>query len=204
MKIAIVKEKIAAEKRVAASPETVKKLLALGAQVFVETGAGVTAAITDEMYRAAGAQVVSLDVAYGNTDVFLRVRHPSSDELKKMKKGALVIGILSPYQEKELVKAYAAQGVTAMAMELVPRITRARARWPVADNSGGFESARCNSAASTSAESSAARKPSLPLVMTSALPQAVCARQGTPQAIASSTALDKPSKMDGAASRSSA
>ncbi len=126
MKITIVKEKLSAEKRVAASPETVKKLAALGADVFVVTGAGLGAAMTDDMYRAAGAQVVSEDEAYNNADVFLRVRHPAADEIAKMKKGALMIGILSPYQEKDLLKAYAAQGITAMAMELVPRITRAQ------------------------------------------------------------------------------
>ncbi|MFH1157410.1 MAG: Re/Si-specific NAD(P)(+) transhydrogenase subunit alpha [Pseudomonadota bacterium] len=126
MKIAIARDKLAAEKRVAASPETVRKLMALGAEVFVVTGAGTAASMTDDMYRAAGAQVVSEDEAYRDADVVLRVRHPSAEELGKMKKGALMIGMLSPYQEKELVRAYAAQGITAMAMELVPRITRAQ------------------------------------------------------------------------------
>ena len=126
MKIAIAKEKLDAEKRVAASPETVKKLIALGAEVSVVAGAGVAAAMTDEAYRTAGAQVVSEDEVYKNADVVLRVRHPGADEVSKMKKGAVMIGILSPYQEKDLLKAYAAQGVTAMAMEFVPRITRAQ------------------------------------------------------------------------------
>ena len=126
MKIAIAKEKLDAEKRVAASPETVKKLIALGAEVSVVAGAGVAAAMTDEAYRTAGAQVVSEDEAYKNAGVVLRVRHPGADEVSKMKKGAVMIGILSPYQEKDLLKAYAAQGVTAMAMEFVPRITRAQ------------------------------------------------------------------------------
>jgi NAD(P) transhydrogenase subunit alpha len=126
MKIAIAREKLVAEKRVAASPETVKKLTALGAEVSVVSGAGVAAAITDEAYRAAGAQVGSEDDVYKDADVVFRVRHPAADEIAKMKKGAIMIGILSPYQEKDLLKAYAAQGVTAMAMELVPRITRAQ------------------------------------------------------------------------------
>jgi NAD(P) transhydrogenase subunit alpha len=126
MKIVIAKEKLDAEKRVAATPETVKKLAALGAEVAVVSGAGIAAAITDEAYRAAGAQVVSEDEAYKNADVIFRVRHPAADEIGKMKKGAVLVGILSPYQEKDLLKAYAAQGVTAMAMELVPRITRAQ------------------------------------------------------------------------------
>jgi len=126
MKIAIAKDRLAAEKRVAASPETVKKLIALGAEVFVVSGAGTAASMTDDMYRLAGANVVAEDEAYSNADVVLRVRHPSAEELKKIKKGAAMIGILSPYQEKDLLKAYAAQGITAMAMELVPRITRAQ------------------------------------------------------------------------------
>jgi len=126
MKIAIAKDTLAAEKRVAASPETVRKLESLGAEVFVVTEAGTAASITDDMYHAAGAQIVSEDEAYKDADVVLRVRHPSANELKKMKKGALMIGILSPYQEKDLIKAYAEQGITAMTMELVPRITRAQ------------------------------------------------------------------------------
>ncbi|MCK5554864.1 MAG: NAD(P)(+) transhydrogenase (Re/Si-specific) subunit alpha, partial [Alphaproteobacteria bacterium] len=126
MKIAIAKDMLAAEKRVAASPETVRKLESLGAEVFVVTGAGATASMTDDMYHAAGAQIVSEDEAYKDADIVLRVRHPSANELGKMKKGALMIGILSPYQEKDLVKAYAKQGVTAMATELIPRITRAQ------------------------------------------------------------------------------
>ena len=126
MKIAIAKEKITAEKRVAATPETVKKLIALGAEVSVVSGAGITAAITDEAYRAAGAQVGSEDEVYKDADVVFSVRHPAADEIARMKKGAVLVGILSPYQEKDLLKAYAAQGVTAMAMEFVPRITRAQ------------------------------------------------------------------------------
>lgn len=126
MKITIAKEKLMAEKRVAASPETVKKLAALGAEVFVVTGAGMGASVTDEMFRAAGAKVVAEDEAYKDADVILKVRHPAPDEISRMKKGAVLVGILSPYQEKDLLKAYAAQGVTAMAMELVPRITRAQ------------------------------------------------------------------------------
>lgn len=126
MKIAVGKEKIGAEKRVAASPETVKKLIGLGAEVFVATGAGTASAMTDEMYKSAGAKVMSEDEAYKDADIVLRVRHPDKNEISKIKKGALLIGILSPYQEKDLIKSYAAQGLTAVAMELVPRITRAQ------------------------------------------------------------------------------
>ncbi len=126
MKIAIAKDKLAAEKRVAASPETVRKLIALGAEVFVVAGAGTGSSVSDDAYRAAGATVAAEDEAYRDADVVLRVRHPAVDEIRKMKKGALLIGMLSPYQEKDLLKAYAERGLAAMAMELVPRITRAQ------------------------------------------------------------------------------
>jgi len=126
MKLSIGKETIAAEKRVAASPETVRKFISLGADVYVEQGAGLAAAVTDQMYADAGAKVVSQDEAYKDADVVLRVRHPAAAEIAKMKKGALLLGMLAPYQEKEALKAYAAQGVTAVSMELVPRITRAQ------------------------------------------------------------------------------
>ncbi|MBU6474520.1 MAG: Re/Si-specific NAD(P)(+) transhydrogenase subunit alpha [Alphaproteobacteria bacterium] len=126
MKIAIAKENLEAENRVAASPETVKKLIGLGAEVVVASGAGAAAAMTDAAYGAAGAKIVAQGEVYNDADVIFRVRHPAAEEVSKMKKGALLIGILSPYQEKDLLKAYAAQGVTAMAMEFVPRITRAQ------------------------------------------------------------------------------
>jgi len=126
MKIAIGRETLPNEKRVAASAETVKKFIGLGAEVFVESGAGAGAAVTDQMYTDAGAKVVSQDAAYKDADVILRVRQPTAAEVAKMKKGALLIGLLAPYQEKELLKAYAAQGVAAFSMELVPRITRAQ------------------------------------------------------------------------------
>jgi H+-translocating NAD(P) transhydrogenase subunit alpha len=126
MKIAIAKETLPAEKRVAATPETVKKLIALGAEVAVEQGAGVNAAVPDETYAMAGAKILSSADIYKDADVILRVRHPAIAEVQKMKKGAVLVGLLAPYQEKEALKACAAQGVTAFSMELVPRITRAQ------------------------------------------------------------------------------
>ena len=126
MKIAIAKETLPAEKRVAATPETVKKLIALGAEVSVEQGAGLSASMPDDAYAAAGAKVVSSADIYKDADVVLRVRHPAVAEIQNMKKGAVLIGLLAPYQEKESLKACAAQGVTAFSMELVPRITRAQ------------------------------------------------------------------------------
>jgi NAD(P) transhydrogenase subunit alpha len=126
MKIAIGKETAQAEKRVAASPDSVRKLISLGADVFVETGAGGLSSYPDSQFEAAGAKVVSQDEAYKDADVVLRVRNPSAAEVGKMKKGAVLIGMLAPYNDKEFLKTYAAQGVAAFSMELVPRITRAQ------------------------------------------------------------------------------
>lgn len=126
MKLVIGKETLAAENRVAASPETVRKLIALGFEVGVETGAGVTAAVTDEMFQAAGAKVLSGENVYADADVVLRVRHPAANDIAGMKKDAVLIALLSPYQEKDTLHALATQGVTAFSMELVPRITRAQ------------------------------------------------------------------------------
>ncbi len=126
MKIAIGKETAQAEKRVAASPDSVKKLIALGADVFVETGAGAASSYPDSQFEAAGAKVVSQDEAYKDADVVLRVRNPTAGEVGKMKRGAVLIGMLAPYNDKEFLKTYAAQGIAAFSMELVPRITRAQ------------------------------------------------------------------------------
>ena len=103
MKIAIGKETAQAEKRVAASPDSVRKLIALGAEVFVETGAGALSSFPDSQFEAAGAKVVAQDEAYKDADVVLRVRSPSAAEVGKMKKGALLIGMLAPYNDKEFL-----------------------------------------------------------------------------------------------------
>lgn len=126
MKLAIGKETALAEKRVAASPETVRKLAALGFDVAVEQGAGLAAAVTDEMFAQAGAAILPSADIYKNADVVLRVRAPLPAEIAQMKSGALLLAQLSPYQEKEALQALAAQGVSAFAMEFVPRITRAQ------------------------------------------------------------------------------
>src|SRR5690554_1214254 len=85
MKLAVGKETIAAEKRVAASPETVRKLIALGFDVAVESGAGLNAAVTDDMFAQAGATIVSAADVYKDADVILRVRHPATAEIANMK-----------------------------------------------------------------------------------------------------------------------
>ena len=126
MKLAIGKESLTAEKRVAATPESVRKLIALGFDVYVESGAGLAAAVTDEMYTQAGAKIAAGTEVYKDADIVLRVRQPETAEIATMKNGTLLLAQLSPYQEKEALKALAAQGVTAVAMEFVPRITRAQ------------------------------------------------------------------------------
>ena len=124
MRIAVGREVDLVEDRVAATPETVKKMAALGAEVVVEPGAGVKSGIPDAEYVAAGA-TVSEDAVKG-ADVVLRVRRPVAAELAHYKKGALVFALMDPYGNEAALKAMADAGVTAFAMELMPRITRAQ------------------------------------------------------------------------------
>src|ERR1700716_2965270 len=125
MRIAVAREADAAEGRVAATPDTVKKMKALGADIAVEPGAGTRSGIPDAEFAAAGATVTS-DAVTG-ADVVLKVRRPTAAELAAYKKGALVIAIMDPYGENAALKAMADAGITAFAMELTPRITRAQA-----------------------------------------------------------------------------
>jgi NAD(P) transhydrogenase subunit alpha len=124
MRIGVALESDAAEPRVAATPETVKKLKALGADLTVEPGAGVKAGILDEDYAAAGATV--RPGAATDADIVLKVRRPSEIELAGYKSGALVIAIMDPYGNDAALAAMAKAGITAFAMELMPRITRAQ------------------------------------------------------------------------------
>ncbi|MFY9735148.1 MAG: Re/Si-specific NAD(P)(+) transhydrogenase subunit alpha [Rhodoplanes sp.] len=124
MKIAICAEAEASEPRVSATPETVKKMKALGAEVLVEPGAGVKSGILDADYEAAGA-VISRD-AVRDADIVLKVRRPNEMELTAYKKGALVIAIMDPFGHEAALQAMARADVIAFAMELMPRITRAQ------------------------------------------------------------------------------
>ena len=127
MKIAIVRERFEGENRVAATPETVGKLIALGASVAVEKGAGLGSRILDKDYEAAGATIGdSADATLKGADVVLTVRRPSVGSLAGVAKGALVIGALDPYGNDQDVAALAKAGVTAISMEFMPRITRAQ------------------------------------------------------------------------------
>jgi NAD(P) transhydrogenase subunit alpha len=124
MKVAVAAEGEAGEPRVAATPETVKKIIALAAEVAVEPGAGIKSGFLDADYAAAGA-TVSADALNG-ADIVLKVRRPQAAELARYKRGAIVIAIMDPYGHDEALRAMADAGLTAFAMELLPRITRAQ------------------------------------------------------------------------------
>jgi len=127
MKIAIVRERLDGENRVAATPETVGKLIALGASVAVEKGAGLGSRILDADYETAGAVIgATAAVTLKGADVVLTVRRPEAAALAGVNKGALLIGALDPYGNDKDVAALAKAGVTAMVMEFMPRITRAQ------------------------------------------------------------------------------
>ncbi len=125
--IAILKETRAGETRVAATPETVKKWTAAGVAVTVESGAGLGASITDDAFATAGATLAkSATEALKSADILLKVRAPETAEINALKAGATVVALLDAHREKDALKALAAKGATAYAMEFVPRITRAQ------------------------------------------------------------------------------
>lgn len=134
MKIAVMKERRADERRVAATPETVKKFVALGVDVVVEAGAGADTHIADSEFQEAGATIAAdADAALDGADVVLKVRRPIMDdedegpnELVQMTKGQALIAMLNPLIRRSDCDAYAAAGIDAYAMELMPRITRAQ------------------------------------------------------------------------------
>jgi H+-translocating NAD(P) transhydrogenase subunit alpha len=123
--IAVTRE-AADEPRVAVSPETVKKLSALGAQVRVEAGAGMRSRFSDEAYKAAGAEVVAHADALSGADVLLKVRRPSNDEIKALKPGAIVAAMIDPFGDRSALDTMAATGASVFSMEFMPRTTRAQ------------------------------------------------------------------------------
>jgi NAD(P) transhydrogenase subunit alpha len=126
MLIGVIKETAAGENRVAATAETAKKFVGLGYQVVVESGAGTAASCPDEHYTAAGATVVpSSAAALKDADIVLKVIAPTAEEAALMKSGAIVLAAFAPHANDNL-DAYAAKGLTCVAMELIPRITRAQ------------------------------------------------------------------------------
>ncbi|MCA1909071.1 MAG: Re/Si-specific NAD(P)(+) transhydrogenase subunit alpha [Magnetospirillum sp.] len=126
MKIAIPKERRDGETRVAASPDTVKKYVQMGFEVQIEAGAGSGASIADQVYVDAGATVAADTAAAFDADVVLKVARPTDDEIGLLKEGSVLISALSALTNKDMVEKLAAKKVTAFAMELVPRITRAQ------------------------------------------------------------------------------
>jgi len=126
MKIGIPREQQPGEHRVAASPETVKKLAAVGIDIVVEHGAGIEAAISDDAFRKAGAVLEDTATTW-DSELILKVQRPTDQEMDRLKEGQMLIGALDPYPHHEQVEQYAEKGVTAFAMELLPRTTRAQA-----------------------------------------------------------------------------
>jgi len=118
MQIGIPAESVAGETRVAATPETVKKLTASGHTVVVQRGAGVKAAYIDSAFEQAGAKIT--DDAYTGSQIILKVRAPKADEIQKISANTIVIGMFDPYRNPDL-DAFAAQGITSFALELLPR-----------------------------------------------------------------------------------
>ncbi len=112
--------------RVAASPETVKKFISLGASISVEAGAGISASVSDAAYKAAGATVTKRDSVIKGADILLGVQGPDPKKMKGVKKGAWLVASLDPFGQRKRVDEYAKMGIEALAMEFMPRITRAQ------------------------------------------------------------------------------
>ena len=126
VKIAVLKESAAGENRVAASAETVKKFVALGASVSIEAGAGAGASVSDADYAAAGASVGPLSATIKDADIILGVQGPDPKSLKGAKSGAWLVAGLNPFVERARIDEYAKADIEALAMEFMPRITRAQ------------------------------------------------------------------------------
>jgi len=126
VRIAVVKESTAGEKRVSATPETVRKFAGLGAEIAVESGAGSGASIADADYEAVGAKVGSRAATLERADIILGVQGPDPQSLTGAKSGAWIVAGLNPFGDRARVDAYAAAGFEALAMEFMPRITRAQ------------------------------------------------------------------------------
>lgn len=123
--IGVVAESNPAENRVAATPATVAKLIGLGYRVVVESGSGTRAEFADASYAESGAELVDGDQAWA-ADIVMKVAVPTDAEIGRMRSGATLVGLLAPAQNEKLIAAFAERGVTAMAMDAVPRISRAQ------------------------------------------------------------------------------
>lgn len=127
MRLFVPRETHPGENRASVTPETVKKLVRLGAEMIIETGAGAGAGFSDADYEAEGAKIESdRDANLGSADMVLRLRKPELDEVAKLKSGCIHVSYLDPFNEHELIKAFAAANVTAVSMEMIPRSTRSQ------------------------------------------------------------------------------
>ena len=127
MRLAIPREIHPGENRAAVTPETVKKLVRLGADVVIETGAGVGSGFADDLYTAEGASIeADRSALLGSADMVLRLRKPDTDEVALLKPGCIHVSYLDPFNEHALIRAFAEQKVTAISMEMIPRSTRSQ------------------------------------------------------------------------------
>jgi len=127
MRLVIPKESLSGERRTSATPETVKKMIRLGAEVAIESGAGAAVGFSDDIYAELGAEIVSDRAALmSSADMVLRLRKPELDEVAMLKTGCIHVSYLDPFNERELITALAKQGVTAVSMEMIPRSTRSQ------------------------------------------------------------------------------
>lgn len=162
MKLAIPKERQADEPRVAATPDTVKKYVGLGFDVCVEAGAGAKSFISDQAFKDAGATIAASSAdTLKDADLVFAVRAPDDEQLGQIKKGAVLAAILNPYGDRDRVKKYADAGIVAIAMEFMPRITRAQSMDVLSSQSNlaGFRAV---------IEAAAAFSRAMPMMMTAA------------------------------------
>ena len=126
MRIGIPKKRATDERRVAATPESVQSLLKLGFEVAIEEGAGSASGVPDEDYIAAGATIHSQDKILGESDLILKIQPPSLDEIAAMREGSLLISLVQPERDPARLPALAARKVNVLALERIPRVTRAQ------------------------------------------------------------------------------
>ncbi|MBT5134118.1 MAG: NAD(P) transhydrogenase subunit alpha, partial [Halieaceae bacterium] len=127
MRIVIPRESVAGERRTSATPETVKKMIRLGADVAIESGAGDAVGYNDSLYSELGAEIVSDRAALmGSADMVLRLRKPEPADIDMMKPGCIHVSYLDPFNERDLIKTLAAKEITAVSMEMIPRSTRSQ------------------------------------------------------------------------------
>lgn len=126
MRLGVPKESLTGESRVAATPESVKKLIAMGLEVVVERSAGVAAGITDEAYEKVGAGIVDDVVVWAASEILVKVRPPSHVEAGRLREGALLVSLLQPERDEVLPELLARRNVSAIALERIPRVTRAQ------------------------------------------------------------------------------